>query len=143
MKIQLVSTAATNPLKLKLDVLLDHLSCGFPNPASGLLDSTLDLNEHLIKRPSCTYFAKALGRSLEGIGIIDGDCLIIDRGLTPKHMSMIVACINGEYMCKQLDIHNRQLLSASKDYPPIPIPEGTELETEGVIIHAIHHFDWR
>ncbi len=46
------------------------------------MDKALDLNEHLIKHPAATFYCCVSGQSLEGIGIFDGDLLIVDRSLT-------------------------------------------------------------
>ena len=77
---------------------------------------------------------------MSGIGITDGDLLIVDRSLEPKHNDIVVAAIDGQLTCKILDTKNMMLVSANADYPPIPIdPDGMELIIEGVVIHAIHH----
>ena len=53
--------------------------CGFPSPAEQYVDSPLDLNELLVKKPAATYFVRAAGDSMTGAGISPGDILVVDR----------------------------------------------------------------
>ena len=76
------------------------------------LDSTLDST--FIK--GSTFIGRASGRSIEGIGICDGDILIIDRAQDVKHYDVIVASYYGLFVCKIADMKNNQLISASPDY---------------------------
>ncbi|BCD97706.1 LexA family protein [Marinagarivorans cellulosilyticus] len=123
-----------------LPLALTRLRCGFPSPADDHLDAPLDLIEHLIQHPAATYFARAEGDSMSGVGIMDGDLLIVDRSITPKHKDIVVAAVDGQLTCKILDTAQHQLLSANNAYPPIHIDtEHADLIIEGVVIHAIHH----
>jgi DNA polymerase V len=70
----------------------------------------------------------------------DGDLLIIDRAETPRHKSIVVAVLNGEFVVKRLHKRNGELklLSENKAYPPIEITEGMDFEIWGVVSHIIH-----
>merc|ERR1712138_171279 len=48
-------------------------------------------------------------------GIFDGDILIVSRAEEIKHMSVIVAVLNGVFCCKRLDLHQRALISAQRN----------------------------
>ena len=115
------------------------LSCGFPSPADDYQDAPIDLHKHLIKRPSATYFAWANGDSLVELGIFDGDLLIVDRSLEPRHGDVVVASLDGELCCKVLDLNQRKLLAANGAYAAIAIPDDLDVLLEGVVIHAVHH----
>ena len=39
------------------------------------LEGRLDLNRHVVRRPTSTFFIKVEGDSMEGEGIFDGDLL--------------------------------------------------------------------
>ncbi|MEQ9210070.1 MAG: translesion error-prone DNA polymerase V autoproteolytic subunit [Pseudomonadales bacterium] len=127
-------------LKVRLPLYQSVIPAGFPSPAEDYIDKEISLDEQLINRPSATYFARAKGDSMEGIGISDGALLIVDRSLMASHGDVVIASIDGEFTCKQLDLHNRQLVSANSKYKPIKITQGTELEIEGVVIHCINSF---
>ena len=137
MKIQRLSCA--DPLSLlRLPLQLSRISCGFVNPCDDHRDRQLDLNEHVIEHPAATYFARAQGDSMRGVGILDGDLLVVDRALSPQQGHAVIAFVEGEYTCKLLDLQRRQLRSANPAFPPLTLGEDTEAVIEGVVTHAIH-----
>lgn len=97
---------------------------------SNTLDSAL-LND------TSTFIGRASGHSMQGVGIYDGDLLIIDRALKPKQNDVIVAVLNGLFVCKLADIKNNQLLSANPDYPPVNISDYDSFTLEGVVSQSI------
>jgi len=113
---------------------------GFPSPADDYMDRKLDLNQHLIKHPAATFYCRVSGESMTGVGIFDGDLLIVDRALKPVHGDVVLAILNGEMTCKTLDIHRKRLLAANDKYPPIAIQEGSDFSIEGVVINCIRFF---
>lgn len=123
----------------QLPTRLLGLSCGFPSPADDYQDAPIDLHQHLIKRPSATYFAWANGDSLADLGIFNGDLLVVDRSLEAKHGDVVVASIDGQLCCKVLDLNQRQLRAANGAYAAIAIADDLDVLIEGVVIHAIHH----
>jgi len=127
---------------LPLPLYSDSVTAGFPSPAEDHIDQALDLNEHLIAKPSATYFARASGDSMEGAKIYDGDLLIVDRSQAPEQGRIVIASVDGQLTCKILDINNRCLRAANPDYDPIPLPDETDLVIEGVVMHVIHHMCW-
>ena len=84
-----------------------------------------------------TFIGRACGHSMQGVGIYDGDLLIIDRALQPKQNDVIVAVLNGLFVCKLADIKNNQLLSANDDYPPVNISDYDSFTLEGVVAQSI------
>lgn len=126
-------------LSLKLPLYASRVAAGFPSPADDYLEGELDLNKYLIAHPSATYLARADGDSLLNLGICTGDLLIVDRSLTPREGDVVVAAVDGQLCCKILDLANHQLLSANDSYPPIVLAPGSQLDIEGVVVHAVHH----
>jgi DNA polymerase V len=142
MKVSIIPiTKSLSQLSLKL--FSSSVAAGFPSPAEDHADQSLDLNEHLIPRPSATYFARANGDSMEGVGIYTRDLLVVDRSLKPEQGSTVIASVDGQLTCKILDIKAQCLRAANPNYAPIALPEETDLIIEGVVIHAIHHLRWR
>jgi DNA polymerase V len=123
--------------QLALPLFSSRVPAGFPSPADDFIESSLDLNEHLITHPSATFFCRVSGDSMIGLGIFNGDLLVIDRALEPKHHDVVLAAVDGELTCKLLDKDNRQLLAANKHYPAIAIRDEMELIIEGVVTHSI------
>lgn len=110
---------------------------GFESPASEYLQLPLSLDALLVEHPSATYIGRADGHSMQGVGIYSGDILIVDRHVKVKNLDVIVANYNGEFICKLLDIHNRQLCSANPQYTNIIIREEDQFSIEGVVVRSI------
>ncbi len=58
---------------------------GFPSPAADHTQKRIDLNDHLIRNKEATYLFKVKGDSMTGSGIYEGDTLLVDRSIDPKH----------------------------------------------------------
>ena len=116
------------------------IAAGFPSPADDHLQKTLDLHEHLIKHPAATFYAHVQGDSMRDANLNDGDLLIIDRAELPRHRSIVVAVVNGEFLVKRLYKRNGEvkLLPENKAYAAIDITEGMDFEIWGVVSHIIH-----
>lgn len=110
---------------------------GFESPASDYLQLPLSLDSLLIEHPSATFIGKADGHSMQGVGIFSGDILIVDRHVTVKDSDVIVANLNGEFICKILNVSERLLISANPNYKTIYINEGDQFTIEGVVIRSI------
>jgi DNA polymerase V len=124
---------------MKLTLFGDAVAAGFPSPAEDYKEDALSLDEHLISHPAATYLAKASGDSMQGVGIYDQDLLIIDRSLTPRSGHVVIAAVDGELCCKQIDVEGRQLLSANENYPPISISDEQDVVVEGVVKASIRY----
>ena len=122
-------------------LFLCHVAAGFPSPADDYIEGPLDLNEHVIKHPSATYFVRASGDSMIGAGIFNGDLLIVDRSLEPTHGKVIIAEVDGQLTVKRLskfkDHFSLQPENAS--YPSIELQEGNEVVLWGVVTHVLHN----
>ena len=70
---------------------------GFPSPAQGYEDKTIDLNSLLIKHPSATVFMQIDTNRYNRMGIYYGDLLTIDRSLPVKMESLVVFEADGEF----------------------------------------------
>jgi DNA polymerase V len=110
---------------------------GFESPASDYLQLPLSLDALLVEHPSATFIGKADGSSMQGVGIFSGDILIVDRHVTVKEGDVIVANLNGEFICKILNISQRLLVSANPQYKAIAITEADQFTIEGVVIRSI------
>ncbi len=124
----------------KLPVFEARISAGFPSPAADYQEGSLDLNKHLIKNPPATFFVKVAGDSMIGAGIHDGDMLIIDRSITPKNGSVIIAVVNGELNVKRMKIKKGKvsLESENDKFQTQYITEDTDFQVWGVATNVIH-----
>ncbi len=126
------------PLKLPLPLFGANVSAGFPSPAGDHVESKLDLNEHLVRRPAATYFVRAEGESMRDVGIYSGDLLIVDRGVNPIAGDIIIAVVHGDLTVKRLtgSGHNLKLTAANPSFDDITLTE-LEFEIWGVVTHSI------
>ena len=98
-------------------LFLVPVSAGYPSPADDSLDGSLDLNQHLIKHPTATFFVRVAGESMHEAGIHSGDVLIVDRALTPSDGSVIIAVVNGELTVKRLSKRHGQAHAGTREQP--------------------------
>ncbi|MEP7706596.1 S24 family peptidase [Paraglaciecola sp. 25GB23A] len=110
---------------------------GFESPATEYTQLGLDLDQLLIDHPSATYIGIAEGESMKGDGIFSGDLLIVDRSQTIKDQDVVVANLNGVFVCKKIDKVQRCLVSSGRGFPPYFLREGDEFQIEGVVTRSI------
>ncbi|EJG2229777.1 translesion error-prone DNA polymerase V autoproteolytic subunit [Vibrio parahaemolyticus] len=110
---------------------------GLESPAADYKQLSLDLDELLVEHPSATFIGRACGDSMQGVGIFDGDLLIVDRFVQVQNHDVVVANLNGEFVCKLIDINRRQLLSANEKHQPVQINDYDTFSLEGVVIRSI------
>jgi DNA polymerase V len=108
---------------------------GFPSPASDHTQKRIDLNEHLLLNKDATFLFRVTGESMRDIGIFDGDTIIVDRSLEPRHGHIVLAIIDEEFTVKRLHKRNGivRLLSENSAYEPIEFKDGQELRIWGVV----------
>lgn len=123
----------------KIPLFAEGVAAGFPSPATGDLNGTLDLNRLCIAHPAATYFVRARGDSMVGAGIDDGDILVVDRSLTPTNRRIIIASVNGEFTVKRFEktASRMRLLPENTAYKPITITPELGAEFFGVVTFII------
>ncbi len=126
--------------EVELPLFLESVSAGFPSPADDYLEGKLDLNEYLVRNPTATFFVRVTGDSMIEASINSGDILVVDRSITPKDGSIIIAVINGELTVKRLSKTKNKmyLLPENKNYKPIEITTEMYFEVWGVVTNVIH-----
>jgi DNA polymerase V len=99
---------------------------GFPNPALDRrragVQISLDLNQHLIKRPGSSFLFRVAGHTWASDGVFDGDIAIIDRALTPQVTDLVIIWQSSGFSLSR----QRQL--------------GIEDEPLGVVTSIIHQY---
>ena len=134
------SYPAIDPPRVLIPQFSNRITAGFPSPADDYIEDRLDLNQLLVKNVPATYFLDVVGSSMVGAGIFEGDKLVVDRSLEPKHGNIVVAVVDGEYTVKRLfkRAGKIELRSENPQYPPIQFKEGQELLIFGVVTNSIH-----
>jgi DNA polymerase V len=123
--------------------LLDAgVQAGFPSPAEDCASRDLDLTELLITHRQATYLLRARGESMREAGIFDGDILVVNRALKPRHNHIVVAVVDGEFTVKTLHLQagRIKLKAANPTFADI-VPHGEQtLQIWGVVTSAIKRF---
>ena len=119
--------------------LFEGVRAGFPSPAADFIDVSIDLNKHLIKHPSATFYARAKGDSMKDAGIFDGDLLIVDKSIDPADGKIAICYVNGEFTVKRIKKEKDEvwLIPANTAYQPIKMEEGSSLIIWGIVTHVI------
>lgn len=125
--------------QLALPLMPNEVSAGFPSPAMDFIDVSIDLNKHLIKHPSSTFYGRVKGNSMKDAGIHEGDLLVIDKSIEPVDGKIAVCYIDGEFTLKCIKINRTGLwlMPANESYKPIKIEEHNDLKIWGVVTHVI------
>ena len=128
-------------MKALLPLHLNKVGAGFPSPATDYVEDDIDLNNHLIKNIPSTFLIRAQGKSMNSIGIHDGDLLVVDRSLNPKNFSTVIVNVNEELVVKSFVKEKDQsfLTSGSKTIKDkINLTENPEIFIWGVVTYVIH-----
>ncbi|MCF6442525.1 S24 family peptidase [Pseudoalteromonas luteoviolacea] len=113
---------------------------GFGHGAAEYTEIEQGIDSLVMPNAGATFIGMASGSSMQGVGIFDGDLLIIDRSTRPQEGDVIVASYNREFVCKILDFKNGRLLSASPEYPPVQINDCDDFSFEGVVTSSVRMF---
>jgi DNA polymerase V len=123
-------------------LIRNQVYAGFPSPAEDLGAQRIDLTQMLITHAQATYFLRARGNSMEGVGIFDNDILVVDRAVKPRHNHIVVAVVDGDFTVKQLyqRLGRIKLKAANPTFADIVPKEGQTLEVWGVVTSSIKQF---
>jgi DNA polymerase V len=134
--------------ELRLPMVGGRVEAGFPSPADDFIERSLDLNEQLVANPIATFFVRASGHSMDGVGIHDGDLLIVDRSVTPAHGNVVIAIIDGGLTVKRLTKRGKRLSLTPEpskldqgNYSPIEVGEDTDATIWGVVTWSVHRLE--
>lgn len=138
---KLIFYSADLSTELDLPFATEGIRAGFPSPAQDYMTDSIDLNKELVLHPATTFYARAVGNSMTGFGISDGDLLVIDKSIEPVDGDIVVAFIDGEFTLKRImkdeNEYNLWLVPGNEDYPPIKITEENDFIVWGVLTYNI------
>ncbi len=113
------------------------ISFGSPAGESGV--GRLDLNDILLRNPLASYLMRIVGDSMRADGVLDGDLALVDRAIDAAHGHVVIAVVDGEFVCRRLhrqgrDVRLRAAEPGAADW--VPGPDDT-LEIWGVVTHVV------
>lgn len=128
----------------RLPLLTGKVPAGFPLDATDHVAEWVDLNQVMIQDPDSMFLIEAMGDSMEEDHIYEGDLLIVDGSIQPKHGMIVIAAVDGEYTVKRFfqkgdDI---KLIPANTNYPEIDISKDTPFAVAGVVVRSLHQFTY-
>ena len=134
--------SALTETALMLPLVNNRISAGFPSPTLDFVDLTIDLNLHLIKHPSSTFYGLVKGYSMKNIGINDGDLLVIDKSIEPINNKIAVCYIDGEFTLKRIKLEKNQcwLIPENENYQAIKVTEENDFLIWGIVTYVIKSF---
>ena len=102
---------------------------GFPSPAEDHAEGGLDLTRKFVRNPVASFVVRTTGESLTGLGIRQGDYLLVDRSRHPRDGDVVIALVDGHFAAKQYALSRGRiaLLSAHPDFPALAWGEGCEI----------------
>lgn len=123
-----------------LDVCAWKVPAGFPSPAADHAQERIDLNKQLIRNKEATYIFRVKGDSMIGAGIYEGDALLVDRSMDPKHNNIVIAQLNNEFTVKRLYRRGGvvKLVPENNMYLPRLIKEEDDFVVWGVVTFNLH-----
>jgi DNA polymerase V len=127
----------------KLPLYSFKVPAGFPSPAQDHLEQEISLDELFQLRAPHTYLVRVCGDSLKGIGIFDGDLLVVDRSADAQPGDIVIAALNGEPIAKRFCKEGGQIVLRSENpaYPPRYVLDGDELAIWGVVRFSVRCHD--
>ena len=122
---------------MKIQVILQKVSAGFPSPATDYVKDEIDLNSELIKNPPATFLIRVQGNSMNDHKITSGDLLVVDRSLNLKNDCIAIINFNNELVVKNIIKQNNNFYIKDKA-EKILISENSDVNVWGVVTYIIH-----
>lgn len=94
----------SDPTRSTAPLYTEHCPAGFPSPTADYTEDELDLNAYCIRRPSATYFVRAIGDSMKDMGLYSGDLMVVDKAENPMQGDIVIAETDGEFTVKRLSL---------------------------------------
>ena len=116
---------------MKIPVILQKVSAGFPSPATDYVQDEIDLNSELIKNPPATFLIRVQGNSMTDHKIINGDLLVVDRSLNLKNDCIAVINFNNELVVKNI-IKEKNNFYIKNKLEKILINENSDINVWGI-----------
>ena len=122
---------------MKIPVILQKVSAGFPSPATDYVQDEIDLNSELIKNPPATFLIRVQGNSMTDHKITNGDLLVVDRSLNLKNDCIAIINFNNELVVKNIIKENNNFYIKNKEHK-ILINENSDINVWGIVTYIIH-----
>ncbi len=132
-KILEVADAIQNVVNSMTLPLFGPISAGFAAAAEEQAEELVKLDDYLVRDRSNTFLLRVKGDSMINAGIHEGDLVIVERGVEPRVLDIVVGVLDGEFTLKRLKRDKgKYYLQAENDaYPDLHAMD--ELKVAGVV----------
>lgn len=122
-------------VNLPLVLFSSSVMAGFPSPAADHAQKRIDLNKHLLLHSEASFLFRVRGNSMIGVGIFDGDTIIVDKSIDAKHNHIVLAVVDDDFTVKRLYKRGKviRLIAENPEFEPIDFKDGQELRIWGVV----------
>jgi repressor LexA len=121
--------------------LVGRVAAGSPILAQEHIDQTYIVEASMFaRRPD--YLLKVRGMSMQGVGIMDGDLLAVQKSKEAKNGQIVVARLGDEVTVKRFKRgrHGIELIPENPDFQTIVVAPGeTQFELEGLAVGLIRN----
>ena len=114
--------------------VVDTVRAGAPESANDLEPQGLNVDEYLVEYPSRTVLMVVKGDSMFGVGLMEGDMLIVQKCTIAEVGDVVVALVDGEYTVKTLAMDENGYFLRAENSAYKDIRANREMELFGVVI---------
>jgi DNA polymerase V len=78
---------------------------------------------------------------MDGVGIKNGDIIVVDRSLDPKDGDIALCVLNGEFTLKRLKFKSNgeiYLVPENPNFKEIKVKETDDFQIWGIVTYIIH-----
>jgi repressor LexA len=119
--------------------LVGRVAAGSPILATEHIEAQYRIDATLFE-PHADYLLRVRGTSMQDIGILDGDLLVVHRSAEARSGQIVVARLGEEVTVKRLKRRGREitLVAENPAFPPIVVdPKETPFAIEGIAVGLI------
>ena len=119
--------------------VLGYVPCGAPFLAEENIEKTVAVSDKIAKPPYKYFILKAVGDSMDKVGINDGDLVLARQQMTANDGDIVVALIDDAATVKQLRLHRDCITLEPKSTNPKhnPIVLERDFRIQGVIVRSM------
>ena len=117
-----------------------HAPITFGAKANDRMETSIDLNEQLVRNKPATCFMRVTGNSMIDASIHNGDILIVDRSIKAENGKIVIAILDGEMLIRRFEktLNRLRLIPETTKLSPIDVSEFTDCKIWGVVTYVIH-----
>jgi DNA polymerase V len=111
---------------------------GFAAVVRDHAEAPLDLHRLMVPRPAATFFMRQQGDAMAP-ALSAGDLLVVDRSLTPRTGSIVIAAANGSYLARRWarTPHGVMLEADNPKHPSLRVDNIEDFKLFGVVMWVV------